>query len=259
QLDGVRYTFISVGQGLSVLIECPDGRTILYDAGSIPNRTRATRAVQELLWERGITHLDAVIVSHADVDHFNGLPQLLEQVPTGRLLIARSFLDFQQSSTRRLCDIAAERGVPIRLIQRHDRIDAGDDLRLIVLHPAGDPTSASHHDNANSIVLACEYAGRRVLLTGDIESYGLDRLLERPPMKCDVLLAPHHGSRAANPPRLNEWADPDVVIQSGGRAGTHEHVRSVYKSANVMNTRDSGTITVTIHRNGEMAIDAFRR
>ena len=258
QLDGVRYTFLSVGQGLSVLIECPNGQTFLYDAGSIPNRRRASGAVQELLWERGITHLDAVIVSHADVDHFNGMPKVLENVPTGCLLIARSFLDFQQPATRRLCDIATEQRVPVRLLERHDRIQTSDDLQIVVLHPSGNPHLASDQDNANSLILAFDYSGRRMLLTGDIEFEGLHRLLEQPSVKRDVLLAPHHGSRGANPPVLNAWASPDIVVQSGGRPGTYDHVRSIYKTAKVLNTRDSGTITITITANGRITINEFR-
>lgn len=262
--DGVRYTFLSVGQGLSILIECRDGRTILYDAGSLPNRRRAEWAVQELLWHRGITRLDAVIVSHADVDHFNGMPRILENIPVGQLLVARSFLDFDQKSVAKLCEVAFEQSVPIRLLHAGQSIFVADGnpssgLAMRIIHPEADPTLNSGHDNANSIVAVLEYANRRVLLTGDVERSGLNRILNQPAIATDVLLAPHHGSKAANPPELNTWAKPGVVIQSGGRAGTEEHVRRIYADSRVLNTRSSGTITVSISPSGQMLFEEFRR
>lgn len=264
RIAGVRYTFLSVGQGLSILIECPDGRNILYDAGSLPNRKRAEWAVQELMWDRGITHLDAVIVSHADVDHFNGVPRILENIPVGQLLVARSFLDFNQKAVAKLSDVAYVQGVPIRLVSAgqvligaHEASDSEFVMRLI--HPGADPDLTSDHDNANSIVVVLEYANRRVVLTGDVERSGLDRILGQPKLPTDVLLAPHHGSKLANPPELNAWATPRVVIQSGGRPGTEQHVRRIYADSRVLNTQSSGTITVSISPDGHVDIDEYRR
>lgn len=75
---------------------------------------------------------------------------------------------------------------------------AGDGCRIEVLHPPRRGVLGS--DNANSIVLDIEYQGRRVLLTGDLETPGLDDLLAEAPLDTDVLLAPHHGSAFSDPP-----------------------------------------------------------
>ena len=80
--------------------------------------------------------------------------------------------------------------------------------------PAGWGPEAS--DNARSIVLDVACRGRHMLLTGDLELSGLDELVAqpRPEPPPEVILAPHHGGRAANPERLYEWAKPRLVVAS---------------------------------------------
>ena len=72
-------------------------------------------------------------------------------------------------------------------------------------------------DNANSILLPVEYAGRRILLPGDLESPGIERVMADPPLDCDVLLAPHHGSEQSDPPGFAAWSSPEWVVMSGRR------------------------------------------
>ena len=52
---------------------------MLYDAGRFGSPVMGTHSIAGFLWSRGITHLDAVILSHADVDHYNALPGLIER------------------------------------------------------------------------------------------------------------------------------------------------------------------------------------
>jgi competence protein ComEC len=66
------------------------------------------------------------------------------------------------------------------------------------------------------MVLLIEHAGHRLLLTGDLESPGLEHVLDLPPLPVDVLMAPHHGSRVSNRPELAEWARPKVVVSCEG-------------------------------------------
>ena len=71
--------FLSVGHGTAVVVRLPDGQTMLYDAGRLGSPSGAADAVAGYLWSRGITHLDAVVLSHADADHYNALPELARQ------------------------------------------------------------------------------------------------------------------------------------------------------------------------------------
>ena len=106
-------------------------------------------------------------------------------------------------------------GVPLDEVWSGDRLRSGGGARIEVLHPPRGGVLGS--DNANSIVLAIEYQGRRLLLTGDLESPGLDDVMAEEPYDCDVLLAPHHGSASSDPPGFAAWSTPEWTVVSGGR------------------------------------------
>ncbi|MBW3598807.1 MAG: ComEC/Rec2 family competence protein, partial [Planctomycetes bacterium] len=93
--EQVNCTFIAVGHGVSVLLEFPDGRTLLYDAGSLGPPTSGGRAIAAVLWSRGLRHLDAVVLSHADADHYNALPELLERFSVGVVYVSPLMFDHQ--------------------------------------------------------------------------------------------------------------------------------------------------------------------
>ncbi|MSR56923.1 MAG: ComEC family competence protein [Planctomycetaceae bacterium] len=254
----LRCTFLAVGHGLAVLVELPGGRTLLYDAGQLQNGRRAGQIVQGVLWERGLTRVDALVISHADIDHFNGVPGLIRMTPLGEALFHPSFLDFEQESVRIVTDRLAARGIPMRTIGAGDRLMLDGRVAIRVRHPGlneRDPL-----DNANSLVLEIEYAGRKILLTGDLEKRGLQRLLEQPPAMCDVLLAPHHGSLSANTHDLAAWSAARWVTTSAGRSDPSERLRRVYEPlASVFSTAECGAVTVVIGADGDLQCRPFHQ
>jgi competence protein ComEC len=258
--SGLRCMFLAVGHGGAVLLELPDGRTLLYDAGSIQNPRRAERAIETALWNRGHHRIDGVIVSHADIDHYNAVPGLLERIPVGTVFAGRSFLDFSQEPVRECCESAFRQGVPIRLIAEGDRLAVGDDVAIRILHPPDPWDSGSRaNDNAHSLVVLVEYAGRRILLTGDLEKEGLKRLLQREKLDVDVLQTPHHGSIAANPRALRTWSTPEVAVASSGRNVLSEELRNVYGTATrVITTFEEGATTIEVGANGAMRVNTAR-
>ncbi|MEX0717095.1 MAG: ComEC/Rec2 family competence protein [Planctomycetaceae bacterium] len=256
--DEFRCTFLSVGHGCAVLLEFPNGRTLLYDAGSLEDGRRAAQAVQGALWRSGRSAIDTLVVSHADIDHFNAAPHLLARVPVGRILIARSFLDLTQPAVARFQRTVEERGIPVRLVRTGDRLLADDDVAIRVLHPP--PGPGFPEDNANSIVLEVETAGRRILLTGDLEGPGLDLLIRSLAGPVDVLLAPHHGGIKANVPRLAEWAAPRWVIVSGNRRAPVERLRATYGGkTTILSTAQAGAIACRIDGAGNLGVSPTRR
>jgi competence protein ComEC len=247
--DSLRCTFLSVGHGGAILIECPNGGTLLYDAGAMQDGRIAQRAVQQTLWDRRRRGLDAIVVSHADMDHFNGAADLMQSLPVGSLLVSQQFLDFKQPAVAALCESTAACGVPIRLVRDGDRLRLDERIEIEVLHP---PFGRPHSDdNANSIVLSVEFAGRRILLTGDLDGHGQVRLLQMPPLPIDVLLSPHHGSRRANPAALAEWARPSELVVSADRRVDFRSLRAAYDpETRITSTDDAGAVTFEIHPDG---------
>jgi ComEC/Rec2-related protein len=256
--DSLRCTFLSVGHGGAILIECPNGGTLLYDAGAMQDGRIAQRAVQQTLWERRRHGLDALIVSHADMDHFNGAADLMQSLPVGSLLVSQQFLDFKQPAVPALGEATAASGVPIRLVRDGDQLRLDDRIQIRVLHP---PFGRPHSDdNANSIVLAIEFAGRRILLTGDLEGHGQATLLRSPPLPVDVLLSPHHGSRRANSGELAVWARPKELVVSADSRVDFKALRAAYDpETRITSTDDAGAVTFEIHPDGRIERTTYVR
>jgi len=249
---------LAVGHGLAVVIRSGDGRTLLYDAGRMADPHAGRRLIAPALWARGVTKLDIVILSHADSDHYNGLPDLLERFAIGEVLIPPGFVGEANPGAVALIDRVKARGVPVRTIARGLAWTFGKDVNFAVLHPPElFPPGTS--DNARSIVLAVESAGRRLLLTGDLQDSGLTDLTAQPSPTLDAFLAPHHGGRTSNPPWLYDWAKPALVISSQRKPmpGTRDALEAVEDQAiPVWRTWNRGAIRLRWTSGGLLA-DGF--
>jgi competence protein ComEC len=243
--DALECSFVAVGHGACVVLEAPTGETVLYDAGALGAPEYATQTIASYLWHRGIRRIDGVVVSHADVDHYNAVPGLLERFPIGAVYVSPMMFDgigASGSGPDVLRDAIQAAGVPIREVWSGDRLRVGRELALQVLHPPRQGVVGT--DNANSITLAVESGGRRVLLPGDLESPGLEDVMAELPYDCDVLLAPHHGSRRSDPPGFAAWSTPEWVVISGGGGDEVAPVVRTYEQAgaSVTRTSDRGTV-----------------
>ena len=204
----------AVGHGLSVAVRSPSGRTALYDAGKMGDPRIGRRVIAPALWSLGVERIDALILSHADADHFNGVGDLLDRFAIGSVRIPPGFADPKNPGAARLIAQVQARGIPIAPIAEGDVIDLGAGLTMKAIHPR--PGDVSGTDNARSVVLEVAQNGRKLLLTGDLEHEGLFRLLglAPPDPPVDAIVAPHHGGRTSNPPALYDWANPRVVAVS---------------------------------------------
>jgi competence protein ComEC len=252
----MRCAFLAVGHGGCSVIETPDGRVLLYDAGAMGGPDVTRRQIAPYLWSRGIHRIDEVFLSHADLDHFNGLPALLDRFSVGQVTCTPSFGDKNTPGVRETLLALERHGVPVRIARAGDRFDAGD-VRMEVLHP---PESGPEgNENARSMVLRLTHAGHTLILTGDLEGPGLQRVLALPPEPVDVLMAPHHGSKRSNTPDLASWARPRVVIACQGPPRSPGSPGEPYTAEGgvYLGTWPHGAITVhsTQHR---LFIETFR-
>ena len=254
--DELRCTFLAVGHGGCIVIETPDGRTILYDAGSLAGPDVTRRYIAPFLWHRGIHRIDEVIFSHADLDHFNGIVELLDRFAVGQATCTPTFADKPTSGVHHALRILRERGIPRRIVKAGDRLTAGD-VVLEVLHPPA--AGPDGNENARSLVLLVRHSGHTILLTGDLEGNGLQRVLhELPPRRVEVLMAPHHGSHLTNTAELAQWARPRVVVSCQGRPPPAREVRQRYQQvgAQVLDTHQHGAVTVRSHASG-LIVETF--
>jgi competence protein ComEC len=260
--DELRVTFLAVGHGGCVVLETPDGRVILYDAGTLTGPGVARRVLAPYLWHRNVWRIDEVFVSHADLDHFNGLPGLLERFPVGRVTLTPSFRDRPTPAVAAVLAEFDRRRTAVRVAKAGDRFDAGGGVTLGVLHPPADGPAGN--ENARSLVLLVRHAGHTLLLTGDLEGAGQDVLTATPAPAVDVMLAPHHGAAGANarrradgtysPGPMAAWARPRLVVSSQADRPT-AHLEAAYPA--VWDTATVGAVTVRSHSTGLVA-ETFR-
>jgi competence protein ComEC len=239
-------TFVAVGHGACTIVELPDGRTLMFDAGGMGSSTSVVRAISSTLWARGITHLDAVIISHGDLDHYNAIPELIERFTVGSVYVPVGMLDHPNLPLRAFHQRLEERQIPIRQLRAGDRLAAGEDVDIEVWHPV--IPDATRSGNADSLVLGIEYSGIRMLLTADIESPGLEDLLAEETSPWHIVTAPHHGGNLPQQIAFAHWARATWVIFSGADPERVQLAEAAYnqRGARSLHVARDGAVQVQI-------------
>ncbi|MDA7925922.1 DNA internalization-related competence protein ComEC/Rec2 [Mariniblastus sp.] len=251
-------TFLDVGHGSSVLLQLPDGKNVLYDSGSLGSPDYGARSIAGALWYEGIEHVDAVVISHADVDHFNALPQLVRQFSIDQVFVSFVMLKDQSSQVQELLAVLEKRGVEVVAVSIGDQPFSSSKIRFDILNPPREGIRGN--DNANSIVWMMEYGGKRILLPGDLEEEGLNRLLVRKPIECEILMAAHHGSSNSLPAEFVNWASPQYVVISCGRNRVSESMKRDFSKARkaVLRTDRDGAIQFRMREDGATVVSRWK-
>lgn len=259
-----RITFLDVGHGSAVVLHLPHGKTVLVDGGGLASErfNVGERLIAPFLWGRGIAHLNGVVVSHPDSDHWNGLPFILDHFRPATLWINGD----RQGGTdyAGLLAQAASLGIAIKVPQPGDILcQAGAAslrnvaaLHLIPAAPTPTKTKAKPRPrpaaNNRSLVVQFRHGNQACLLPGDIDTAHEAIVMRRGGVKSAVLLAPHHGSRHSGSPRFIATVRPQVIVVSA-QGGTkarfpHPEKRKAWQELGipVLVTGASGSIGVTI-------------
>ncbi|WP_425615851.1 ComEC/Rec2 family competence protein [Anatilimnocola sp. NA78] len=260
---GLSCTFVAVGHGTSVLLETADGHRLLYDAGKLGSPVGAARPIAALLGSRGITHLDAIVISHADSDHFNAVPELLQRYSVGVIYVSPfMFEKLDQPAVRELKRVIDKANIPLREITSVDKLQLGDATAIEILHPT--PRGVIGSDNAHSLVLLLKHAGHKVLLPGDLESPGLEDVLAELPIDCDIVMTPHHGSKRSDPRGFANWSRPEYAVISGGYdvedIADINSVKLSYSQLGsaVFHTAETGSVRFNLGEN-RITVETFRQ
>ena len=251
--SGLTCTVLSVGHGAAIVVELPTGETVLYDAGQLSSASSGADTIAEYLWSRGIMHLDAVVLSHADADHYNAVPGLLERFSIETACVGPTMFQNASGAVGFLQRALETHRVEVKTVRRGDSWRLGDCL-FTVFHPGEKPVPDD--DNANCLVVGIEYEGRRILLTGDIASSGIAEVVAQSPWDCDVFLVPHHGSKSGHSPALTAWAEPEIAVASNGSRGIHPEVAAHYAAigSRLLSTSREGAVRLHLRR-GSVGVD----
>ncbi len=254
----LRLTFLDVGQGLAVVVQTPR-HSLVYDTGPrYSDRMDAGGAiVAPYLRRRGVSELDAVVVSHGDNDHAGGLKGLLTAIPATRLWLGEpSRLDSGASLPESLAALEPRDC-------HENRSWRWDGVRFSLLF-AGQPAEAN--SNNHSCVLLIEYAGQRLLLAGDIEREVEWRLIgrERVPEALTLLQVPHHGSVSSSTPVWVERVRPEWAVVSAGYENhlghPHPDVEARYREqgSELLHTGELGALEFWWDEDGVMSRRSYR-
>jgi len=245
-------TCLDVGHGQAILARLPGAANVLFDAGSLFTDDIGSRVVLPFLDHEGIDRLHAVVVSHRDIDHINGLPEIVNRRRVDCVYFDPvSFTQSQDVETIRvLMDHLASRGVPTSLMP--DTLDAGK-ARIRVLWPTAESTTREKlSDNDKSLVCLIEWSDATILLCSDIETLAQREILAlQEGLKPDVIVAPHHGSIRTLDGRFIERLDPRVIVCSCARRDC-EQGRTIQASPGrkLLITARDGAVSVCITEEG---------
>lgn len=251
--DALVVTVLAVGRGSATVLELPDDRTLIYDAGSSYASDPAPSTIVPYLCHRGIVRIAGLFISHPNLDHFSGVPGLVDRMPVSRVVVNACFEHESEprSASRHLLEILGERIQPVETLPPDRRAwsDGAVAFELLWPDPGCDPKLSA---NDTSTVLRVSFAGRSILFTGDIEKRAQQALLDRGNLRADVLLLPHHGSVEPTTQAFIQAVNPSIVLRSTDErtADTVNGLQARIGSAVLYNTADVGAVRVTMTRDG---------
>lgn len=284
----LRVEMIDVGQGDSILIRSPEGKTVLVDAGD----TGRGRLILDNLQRLGVTNIDLFIATHAHADHIGAADEVMRAVPVKQVLdsgvqsqarnndtdTANNRNSNRRTSSRRPVTLPttkayqdylaaiAGRGAEFTRAEPGQTFDIGGGARITVLAPVqpffteDDLRAGGNEPNANSVVVRLDYGDFSMILTGDAEAQTESKIMRAGgDVRARVLKVGHHGSRYATSEDFIKRVKPEIALISNSDANRYGHpsqeVLDRLRAANVRVYRTDLQGDITITTDGKERLD----
>ncbi len=264
--ENLKFHFIDVGQGDSILIEEAGGQKILVDGGDRADRIAA--GIINYLKDQKIEKLDYIISTHPHADHIGGLVDIIDSFEVGTVLDSGK-IHSSKTYENYLIKIDQE-NISFKTPRQGDRFAIGKS-EIIFLHP--DQKLENYNLNNSSLVFVLKSGSQNFLFTGDVEAEVEKELLkENPDLKVDLIKVPHHGSKTSSFKGWIRSLEPKTaIIQVGENHYGHPspEVLELYQrqgiqvfrndlNGNVVVTADGRNYTVKVDRSVENVKSALK-
>ena len=260
--DDLVITYLNVSHGQAILAQLPGETNILFDTGSLHKNDIGRRIVTPFLDYIGINKISSIIISHDDVDHINGIPEIAEHCKVGSVYANEAFFDKADKwgAAKFLIESLHKKGLEIQALSKSLNLTGSAKLKFIWPNEEKFATGQLS-DNDKSAVSLIEFAGKRFLLCSDIEKFAQKELMQAyPKLRAEIVVVPHHGSARTLESNFLESLGVDILICSCGRREyERQQVITTGKEVKSFYTARDGAVTIWVSKDSEVRTMAFAK
>ena len=256
----VKITFFDVGQGDAALLQFPNGKTMLIDAGDCTDYVNnGERVILPYLQRQGVRRIDCLLLSHSHSDHIGGAPSIIKNMPVGRLV--ESGCAYPSEFSDAIDSLAFYYNIPKTIALAGDTLLLDPNVEILVLHPTKEIIKSVEENPADlnnaSVVVQCRYDGSAALFVGDAEAPAEKAMLRFGVLlRSDVLKVGHHGSRTASSADFRHAVSPRLAVVSVakynrfGLPSDSLLQQFALDGAEVIRTSDAGAVQLRMSASG---------
>lgn len=212
-------TMLNMGQGDAFVIELPFRKGVyMIDAGAKfsfenmePTNSVYKNVIRPFLYGKGIQKIDAIFISHEDLDHDGSVPFIMNQFHVEKIIVSEYF-EIENSSVLRESD-------KIKRIKTGTTLEENG-MKWHIIGPFIDKDDA----NENSLNIVVTFGSTSWLFTGDMYVENEAILIEQyPNLQIDVLKIAHHGSKTSTSDAMLHHIQPTVALIPVGENNRYNH------------------------------------
>ncbi len=255
-LDEASVVFVDVGQGDCIHVKTPSGKNYLIDGGGSKDYDTGIKTVKPYLLKNGVRRIDAAFVTHLHEDHYGGIKSLAEDGMVDSVYVYEAYRQKKSELEKTL-------STEIEFVHRGDDIQLDENISIEVLAPElktelkyKEMLENEVDENELCLIFILNYEGTKILITGDIDEEGEEKLVRLcgDELDSDIIKVPHHGSKYSSSETFIKQVSPLVAVFQVGRNNYgHPSDEAIerYESENCLVVRNDKNGAVGIVRNDE--------